>query len=131
MSAAAVTGCGYTFSIYGDALQAVWGLSNSQVETVAVAGYLGGFFGFLTGIVSDRLGPRLAITVGGLLQSTAFILTWAVGKKVLPGSSHLSKTAVIAILASLAMVIYFSFPPVARLPTIYPFPLPPFLSYST
>jgi len=84
MISSATTGASYTFSIYSSALKSKFSLSEPQLETISVACFCMGFFSFIPGLVGDKLGPRKAITLGGITQSSAFFLFWLLSTEKIP-----------------------------------------------
>lgn len=81
--AAAVTGSSYTFGIYSESLKSQYGLTQSQLEVVAISCFCVGFITFIPGLIGDRLGPSRAIMLGGCLQFTAFTTFWAISTKII------------------------------------------------
>jgi MFS family permease len=84
MIAAVATGSSYTFGIYSSALKTSFGLTQPQLETISISCFCVGFVTFVPGLIGDKLGPRRTILLGGLLQSTSFLLFWALATHRIP-----------------------------------------------
>lgn len=80
----AVTGASYTFSIYSAALKEKFALSESEINTISIASFVSGFMTFLTGLISDRMGPRRSITFGGTIQGATFLTFWLISTDRIP-----------------------------------------------
>eukprot|EP00756_Hemistasia_phaeocysticola_P064074 Hpha_TRINITY_DN7518_c0_g1::TRINITY_DN7518_c0_g1_i1::g.19157::m.19157 len=74
------TGCTYTFGVYSGGLKHKFDLSQTQIDTIGQITFLGGIFTFLTGMVNDRLGPRITCAMGGCLLTIIEVLYWLVAR---------------------------------------------------
>lgn len=84
--AAASTGLIYLSSLWTQALKDRLGLSQDNIETIALCCYCGGLIGWVPGKVADTLGPRRAIVFGGLGQALVLCGFYAVASGLVPTS---------------------------------------------
>lgn len=67
MFAAMVTGCNYGFAMYSSALKEQFSLTQGQLDNINTIPYAFGVTSPFWGKVSQRMGPRRAILVGGYI----------------------------------------------------------------
>eukprot|EP00667_Euglena_gracilis_P007514 EG_transcript_7589 len=68
----------YAFGLYSEYLKASCHFTQQQLAVVSAAGNASVFFGLPAGLFYDRYGPRLTLTIGGLLALAGYSLLYAV-----------------------------------------------------
>ena len=72
LGASICCGVSFGFSIFSPTLKRVFGLSQTQLNTVGVVGNVGQFMGLGAGMFYDRFGPRPTLLLAGVLGFTGF-----------------------------------------------------------
>jgi len=67
----------YAFGLYGGALKARLQLSQGDLDTISTCFFLAGLGGWMTGLVVDRCGERLALALSGLCSAVSLGTYWA------------------------------------------------------
>jgi hypothetical protein len=101
---AAITGCGYVFSVYSGALKKQFSLQQSQLDTISTAYFLSGLFSSIPGLIVDRKGPKFTLILGGCAMATSLTCYWAICRKIIPVGST---DNVVVSLSLLGMVTFF------------------------
>lgn len=83
--ASASAGMAYSFSAFSSALKAEWSLSQSELESIAVAGNLAaGLLGGVAGGIADAAVPAHSMAGGGLVAALSYATFWAIATRQLP-----------------------------------------------
>lgn len=71
-----VGGLFYLVGVYSDVLKVRFSLTQSQVLAAALAGNIGGNFGFPAGILFDKWGPAPVLVLGAISSAVGWSLLW-------------------------------------------------------
>jgi len=84
-------GATYAFGLYGGTLKRNLHLTQSQLDTISTATFFAGLLSWLPGMLIDRFGTRVGISLGGLFGSFALMLYWVVSKGIveLPSTGYI------------------------------------------
>ncbi len=75
--AATPTGSFYGFALYAQALKTQFGLTQRQLDNINTVPYLLGVFGVANGMLAKKLGPRLALAIGGgMVGAMQLLMYW-------------------------------------------------------
>lgn len=84
--AAVPTGCFYGFALYSKSLRKHYSLTLAQMDNINTLPYLFGVLNPMWGMVSQRIGPRLSVCIGGSIIASMQVLMYILSTAV-PASS--------------------------------------------
>ena len=71
-------GTTYAFGLYGNALKKTLHLTQSQLDTISTANFCAGLLSWIPGMIVDRFGTRLGISLGGITGAVSLMLYWVI-----------------------------------------------------
>ena len=105
LSILATGGPTYSFGVYSATLKEDLSLTQGQLDTLGAASFAAGLISWVPGLFVDAWGSRLALIVGGLIQSIGLLGYWIVTRFAY---ALLPTGLLIPVLSSLSVVIFTS-----------------------
>lgn len=103
-AAATTGGTSYAFGLYATALKRRLSLTQGELDSISTAFFVAGLFSWIPGLVADRWGTQVAISVGGGCGAVVLLCYWAVATERIV----VVHTMLVGVLSGLGIGIFLS-----------------------